>query len=434
MKKKWLIISNFIGYQLIQLHQGGWIIFFKKILRLINLILYILLCFLGIPVVIFIRLISPICLIRIGALESSRLGHFAANTELYLCEKNSGINVPQKRYIDIFYCARHPICNNQLKLMWRRVLIIWPTWIMSPINWVNCFLPGGDLHNIGQNTQKDRDVHNLLDKTHPHLKFTDDEEVRGSSELLKMGIPAGSRFVCLIVRDGAYLKHQFKGWDFNYHDYRDSDIKNYKLMAKSLADRGFYVIRMGAVVRSPMEVNDERIIDYATNGMRTDFMDIYLGAKCSFCISVGTGFDAIPLIFRRPIAYVNMVPIGYLFTFSNKFIAICKHYIDLDRGCEMTFKEIIASGAAYFLNSSEFKRKNIGLSENTPEEIHDLAMEMADRLDGYWCPQVVDEHLQSKFWEIFPLYAKDEKGVPLHGKIFSRYGAAFLRNHRGWLQ
>lgn len=72
---------------------------------------------------------------------------------------------------------------------------------------------------------------------------------------------------------------------------------------------------MGSAVSKVFKVDNPKIIDYATNGMRSDFMDIYLAAKCLFCISTGLGFDAVPTVFRRPVVYVNHTPVGYLHTF-----------------------------------------------------------------------------------------------------------------------
>jgi putative glycosyltransferase (TIGR04372 family) len=109
----------------------------------------------------------------------------------------------------------------------------------------------------------------------------------------------------LTVRNSAYLTKLYKGASTDYHNYRDSNIKNYILAAEALAARGYFVIRMGATVSQPMMTEHSNIIDYAYNGMRSDFMDIYLGAKCSFCISTGTGLDAIPEMLRRPIVYVH---------------------------------------------------------------------------------------------------------------------------------
>ena len=32
----------------------------------------------------------------------------------------------------------------------------------------------------------------------------------------------------MIVRDSAYLKNTYKNDDWSYHEYRDSDVENYK--------------------------------------------------------------------------------------------------------------------------------------------------------------------------------------------------------------
>ena len=390
---------------------------------------------LAIPAVLIMRLIKPWLLVRLGGLISSRIGHFAANTELYLCEQDAGINVPNQRYIDIFYLAYKPICNQQLASMWRKVLRIWPTWIVQPIDSVNRLISGGKSHEIGHNTQHDRDVHNLLDRFPPHLQFTAEEEARGIAGLRAMGIPTGALFVCLTVRDSAYLAAHQPGGDYNYHNYRDSDIQNYVLAAEALTERGYFVIRMGAKVHAAINSKYPKVIDYATNGMRSDFMDIYLGAKCAFCISVGTGFDAVPLIFRRPIAYVNMLPAAYLFTFRAQFLGVFKHHLEAKSNRELSISEIFTHGVGFCMATSDYESKGINLIENTPEEIRDVAIEMAERLAGTWQAHPNDEALQRRFWEIFPTDAVDAyKGKPLHGEIRARFGAAFLRNNPEWLQ
>ena len=58
---------------------------------------------------------------------------------------------------------------------------------------------------------------------------------------------------------------------------------------------------MGAIVEKPFKSKNPKIIDYANSNLRSDFMDIYLGAKCTFCISTGSGFQCLPVLFRKPI-------------------------------------------------------------------------------------------------------------------------------------
>ena len=108
----------------------------------------------------FFRLIRPWVLVRLGALVNTRIGHFAGNTEMYLCEQEAGINVPKQPFIDFWYFGGEN-SNKQLAKMWKRKLRIWPRWFFSRIYMANRLIPGSEVHCIGNNTQGDRDVNNL---------------------------------------------------------------------------------------------------------------------------------------------------------------------------------------------------------------------------------------------------------------------------------
>jgi len=428
----------FIERQITHLQQGGCAVLFRKIKRAWQILLKLSLRILSVPFaapfVLVLRMIRPFVLVRWGGLESSRIGHFAANTEMYLCERNAGINVPKQRHVDLFYMAYKPICNQQLGIMWERVLHIWPSWIISPISLVNRLIPMGAIHEIGNNTQHDRDVHNLRDQYPPYLEFTPEEETRGESCLRAMGIPAKTPFVCLNMRDSDYLAEHFHGGDFSYHNYRDSNIQNYVLAAEEVAKSGYFVIRMGKKVREAMETIHPRVIDYATNGMRSDFMDIYLSAKCEFFISTGEGLICVPMLFRRPIVVINMVPIGYYFTYYSNLIGITKHYYSTVEIRKLNLKEIFNRGVGFSLYTSDYTSKSIELIENKPEEIRDVVIEMVKRLNGTWQPHMDDEDMQHLFWDIFPTDALEATNKhPLHGEIHARIGAHFLRDNRDWL-
>ena len=68
----------------------------------------------------------------------------------------------------------------------------------------------------------------------------------------------------------------------------------------------------------------------------------------------------------------------------------------------------------------------ITLVENTPDEIRDVVIEMEERLKGTWKTTKEDEILQRKFWSLY-------KSSELHGKIYSRIGADFLRTYQALL-
>jgi putative glycosyltransferase (TIGR04372 family) len=372
-------------------------------------------------------------------LNSSRIGHFATNTELYLCECDAKVNVPQRRYIDLCYFAETPIANIQLARMWRRQLRVWPAWLLHVVLKLNRLCPRGEFHIAGNNTNSDRDVHGLLAQTSPHLSFTAEEEWQGIAGLRSMGIPDDAEFICMAARDSAYLmtpdlKALIPNGDPTYHNFRDVDAQNLTLAVQALAERGYYVLRMGVVVKKSISIPHPKVIDYATNGMRSDFMDIYLGAKCMFFISCGTGIDAIATAFRKPIANVNYVPVGYFSTYLHGTVGIFKKHWLVSENRVLTLKEIFSSGVGSALASADYEERGVELIENTPEEIKSLVIEMLERLQGTWQPEADDEALQRKFWEIYPSNLRDEvSSRPLHGQVRARCGTQFLRDNPSFL-
>ena len=131
-------------------------------------------------------------------------------------------------------------------------------------------------------------------------------------------------------------------------------------------------------------------------------------------------------------------PLADLNTSSERFLSLTKHYYSLRLNRELTLSEIVASGVAMALDDELYRAADIRLVESTPEEIRDLAVEMAERLDETWRPEARDEALQARFWALFPRHLPDpynpHSGTPMHGVIRSRYGAVFLRNSPKWLQ
>lgn len=377
--------------------------------------------YLLLPFIFFILFfVRPILLIRIQPIISWRLGHFAGNLEVYLSEHDAGINIPQKNHLDIWYLWTKP-CNIQLSKMWRRTVNIGPFFILHPL--FNLLKKMKYFHEHLIDNQ-DRDIHNLFDATNPHLTFTNNELSKGREELVKLGVPHGKYFICLNVRDDKYLNEQSRSVganvDWSYHDYRNCDIKNYLMVADELTKLGYYVIRMGASVNKKMETTNPMVIDYAGDGLRSDFMDIYLGAHCEFCISNGTGFDAVPYIFRRPIIYIDHVPLRIINTFSSKFMATTKVHWLKSENRQMSLEEILASDVGWYTQSKDFEAAGVELRESSPSEITQAVLEMEGRLAGTWHSSEEDEKLQAYFWSIFP---KNH----WHGEIRSRVGSHFLR-------
>lgn len=432
------MMIGFVNSQILQLKQEGFQAFYRKtrmVMRVLPLVVfyYFPLLLLSAPALLGVRIIRRRLLVRWLVMNSMRLGHYAANVELYLCEKEAGINTPKQRYVD-FLCAKNPrVCNNYLGIIWgRTVKHVLPAGSLRPISALNAFFPGGEVHEIGHNTQHDRDVHGLYRRFTPFIKLNGKEEERGSMELRKMGIPGNAKIVLIHSRCPAYLKKLYHDREDVENHYRNSDIGNFLKAADFLAEKGFFVLRMGAEYVNVLDVDNPLIIDYAAKH-RSEFMDIYLGAKCHFYLGDSCGINAVPMIFRRPVVTTNFVPLEYANTWWPNLLTIPKkHWLEKENRV-MTFREIFESGAGKFLTGSEFEEAGIRLIENTPEEIADAATEAVERLEGAWEGEPGDEELQKRFWEIFPVNGTDARGIPLHGGISARIGAKFLRENREML-
>ena len=369
-----------------------------------------------------IRILRPVVTFRFGALFVSRLGHLAGNTECYLCEKDAGINRP-KRVIDI-WCPIGKPANEQLLKMFKRVIHVSrlaEIVIASGQRW-DWFKRDHSFND----SQWGRDIHNLMEKSPPHLAFTKAEETRGKRGLAMLGMPEDAKWVCIAARDSMFLKMTEPWNDYSYHDFRNSSIQNYREAAVALMDRGYWVLRMGQHVEEPMKLQAPKFIDYARHPLSCDFMDVYLGAKCAFTISNGLGFDGIPMIFRRPICFVNEAPFEYLSTWMPNSLAIWKHHHGA-AGNRLSPDRIIEAKAGLFHSSQQYKDAGITLMENTPAEIISVAQEMADLLEGK-IPTILDDR-QYEFWKAFPRSNSPHNGRPLHGEIRLRIGSKFLESY-----
>ena len=230
--------------------------------------------------------LRPLLHIRIGRLWCERLAVFASLPEIYLCEKDARMH--PRRTWDIWYHwdrdkfmlkAGYKLdsqtCNSQLDRMWRRVIHVQDA--VSYLDRLNRLIsPNGNAFTIP--LANDADILGLMSIYPPHISFTDAEEELGWQKLAAMGIGKHDKFVCFHARDSAYLesarpRNEEKYGDWRWQDYRDSSIVAYMPAVERLAEIGYFAIRMGKVVKDRLEVENPRIIDYASFH-HSDFMDV----------------------------------------------------------------------------------------------------------------------------------------------------------------
>ena len=206
------------------------------------------------PIILLVRSIRPILCIRFGYFVNvDRLGHLAFDVALYLAEKETQ---KYQKSIDLFWLPNQT-CNDQWAKMIKRSLIV-KSWVKPLEKW-NRLIPMGELNSIhpATITTRCRDIYGSLAKSNSQLEFNCDENNFAKQWLKGFGWKKNEKFICLMVRDSSYLtKDSLHDWDeleAYYHNYRDSDILEYKQAAEWLADQGYWVIRMGKTMQKPFK-------------------------------------------------------------------------------------------------------------------------------------------------------------------------------------
>ncbi|MGK5091544.1 TIGR04372 family glycosyltransferase [Deltaproteobacteria bacterium TL4] len=378
------------------------------------------------PVVLLAVLVRPFILVRFGILRSERIGHFAADTEAYLCALDHEVSA--RKRLDIISCPE-PVCNHYLRAMWARTFPITKgAWLWRLLDRSCQFWTRGDTHHIKLAGLSK--YYKYLLTTPPHLHFTTEEEQRGRALLAQLGIPPDSKWICIHNRDSAYLDQtlgHIQQW--SYHDYRDFSVQSMLSAAEELTKRGYFVIRMGSIQSETLSSSNRKIIDYASSPQRSDFGDIYLSSGCSFYIGSDSGIACLPIIFRKPVCYINftltaadLIPKQQCYTLP----FITKHLFHKEKGRFLSVREMFEVGLYNVGQSHKFVEVGVEVISNTPEEIRDLAIEVDERLKGTWQAHPEDESLQERFWELFRQCAPKSDW----GDSKPLIGAAFLRQHQ----
>jgi len=352
----------------------------------------LILSLLAIPLVLLIRILSPLVTVRILKLGIFKIGLVLPVFDTFVCRRKAGLN--GSRTIDFCCFGEKEICNGQVKKMIERSIPIHPFafWVDK----VNRCIPGWEKHVIPYTIRIhcDSTVQAL-----PSLSFTEDELEFGREQLKKLGVVPGSPFICFHAREATYLNTHLSHMNWDYHDYRNADIDNYTSAIEALVSKGYFAVRMGRHVEKEFKAVDSKIIDYAVSG-GSDFLDMYLSAHCRFFIAGSDGLAEVPTVFRRPVVWIDFVPFAPVHLVTKGQLFIPKKFRLSKEERFLTLDEMLNTEVAQYGRTEEFQEAGIEMVNNTPEEILDVSMEMEDRLNETWVETQEDKELQQRFREI----------------------------------
>ena len=179
-------------------------------------------------------------------------------------------------------------------------------------------------------------------------------------------------YICITSRDENYLKYfdETRNWD--YHNYRNSDIDNLKKLALYAKNElKMDVVRIGSNPKKRIKwtsLFNPKIIDYSFSQYASPKNDIELIAGCNLFINNGGGPVAAAVAARREIITINHIPIrmsiGYVWgLWIPKILKVA------DSKKILSFREIEKLELAKALNSRDYLNANVEIFENEEDDI-----------------------------------------------------------------
>ena len=133
-------------------------------------------------------------------------------------------------------------------------------------------------------------------------------------------------------------------------------------------------------------------------------------ANCTFTISTASGLDSIADIYRKPIAYVNALPLGEFNSNNPRTIWMPKTIVDKNSQ-PLLLKTIIDVGLIDNQEQDGLTKQGVSVVNNSAEEICEVAKEIEEKVSGSWDNSRANvtqrkhvEHLLSTHWEEFSKY------------------------------
>jgi len=321
-------------------------------------------------VLLVMKLIHPIIKFQLCVVGFHRYGHLALEPEIFLAEQEvmKATNTSRRRIISIWSLG--PVAkqsNSFLASKWKEALLVLPSWFVGSLQRVGLFIPFLKLEEPKLSITGSL---NGLDKTDSHVSLSAEEMEEGRKRLIEIGINPDKPYVCLIVRDSGHYKSKGDIESAGY-ELLNFDINDFSGVAEVLIESGFQVVRMGSGSERPFTSKPDGVVDYALSKNRSEFLDVYLAATCEFAVSTQTGPDAVCMLFRRPVLYVDVTRYGQFFFGAN--FATWSPARLFKNGRLLNLTEVVNSDVAWIKDPNKFLDNGITQQKSSEFELRDLA-------------------------------------------------------------
>lgn len=218
------------------------------------------------------------------------------------------------------------------------------------------------------------------------MTLPDAWRARAPAAMRALGIPEGRWHVCLHVRSPGFKTH---------HRLRmsslDARIETYLPAIREIVAQGGVVVRMGDKSMPPLPPMPG-VVDYAHAASKADWLDVYLCATARFFVGTSSGLGYVPALFDVPCVLTNWFPVGTR-PWRRRDLYIPKRHCDSRTGRTLGVSRAFAPPLGYVHVPQEIAAAGAALVDNSPEEIHEVVLEMLAELET---PGVADPALDAR--------------------------------------
>lgn len=164
--------------------------------------------------------------------------------------------------------------------------------------------------------------------------------------------------------------------------FRNANPESYLKSIRRIIKLGGKVVRvgdknwLGTSIKPLPKI--EGLIDYTHSKIKSDFMDIFLAAKCKFCIGTSSGYWTVPMFFDKPILFTNYLPVIDYFSFRKKDIFLPKTLINKKTNKLEKLENIFNLPLGWFGEDKFYEGYKI--VNNSEEELYEATEEMLIKL------------------------------------------------------
>lgn len=196
----------------------------------------------------------------------------------------------------------------------------------------------------------------------PFAVLDDATRARGDAALRDLGVPAGAEIVTLHVREPGFNEASASAMEL-----RDARIADYRAAIGHLVGTGTWVIRLGdrSMTRTaPLD----GFVDYPFTDAKSDWMDVYLAARCRFHIGTSSGMSFVPMLFGRPVLFTNWTTLAHMVC-APGVVVLPKVLLAADGGT-VPIREYCGRHGRLF-ERTDADLFGLSFRDNTPDELAD---------------------------------------------------------------